>query len=71
MGLRLREIRNRRGLSPHQMCTRLGVKPDRYHKWENETNNMPLEYAVEACEILRCSLDELLGLVVPAPFGTR
>lgn len=48
MGLRLREIRNRRGLSPHQMCTRLGVKPDRYRKWENETNNMPLISASSA-----------------------
>ena len=66
MGLRLREIRNRRGLSPQQMCARLGVKADRYRKWENGTNGIPLDYAVEVCEILRCSLDELLGRVIPA-----
>lgn len=66
MGLMLREIRKRRGLSSQQMCARLGVKPDRYRKWENGTNNMPLEQAVMACEILRCSMDEFLGRVIPA-----
>lgn len=66
MGLRLREIRKRRGLSSQQMCMRLGVKPDRYRKWENGTNSMPLEQAVLACEVLRCSMDEFLGRVIPA-----
>lgn len=66
MGLRLREIRKRRGLSSQQMCARLGVKPDRYRKWENGINSMPLEQAVLACEILRCSMDEFLGRVIPA-----
>lgn len=66
MGLQLREIRNKRGLSSRQMCARLGVKPDRYRKWENGINTMPLEYAVTACEVLRCSMDEFLGRVIPA-----
>lgn len=66
MGLQLREIRKRRGLSSQQMCARLGVKPDRYRKWENGINCMPLEHAVVACEVLRCSMDELLGRVIPA-----
>ena len=59
MGLRLRELREKRGLTPRQMTERLGVKEDRYRKWENGVNGMPLEYALEACSILRCSLDEL------------
>lgn len=67
MNFKLRYLRERRGLSVRQMYERLGVKDSRYRKWESEAAAMPLEYAVEACEILRCSLDELLGLVVPAP----
>ena len=66
MGLRLRELREKRGLTPRQMTERLGVKEDRYRKWENGVNGMPLEYALEACSILRCSLDELSGRVIPA-----
>lgn len=66
MGLQLREIRKRRGISSQQMSIRLGVKPDRLRKWENGTNSMPLEYAVAACEVLRCSMDEFLGRVIPA-----
>ena len=66
MGLKLRDLRKKRGLTPQQMCARLGVKPDRYRKWENETNGMPLDYAMAACSVLRCSLDELAGRVVPA-----
>ncbi len=67
MNFKLRYLRERRGLSVRQMYERLGVKDSRYRKWESEAAAMPLEYAVDACEILRCSLDELLGLVVPAP----
>ena len=67
MRFMLRNLRERRGLSPRQMYERLGVKEDRYRKWETGVNGMPLDYAIAACSILRCSLDELAGLVVPAP----
>lgn len=67
MDFKLRYLRERRGLSVKQMYQRLGVKDSRYRKWESGAASMPLEYAAEACEVLRCSMDELLGLVVPAP----
>ena len=67
MGFMLRELRERRGLKPRQMYERLGVKEDRYRKWEQGVNEMPLDYAMAACRILRCSLDELAGLVIPTP----
>lgn len=66
MGLRLRELRERRGLTSRQMCERLGVKADRYRKWEGGVNGMPLDHALAACSILRCSLDELAGRVAPS-----
>ena len=66
MNLRLRDLREKRGLSVRQMCERLSVKDSRYRKWESEAAAMPLEYAMQACSILRCSLDELSGRVAPA-----
>lgn len=66
MGIRLRELRERRGLSVAQMVSRLDVKDSRYRKWESGAAAMPLEYATRACSILRCSLDELSGRVIPA-----
>ena len=67
MELQLASLRKRRGLSVRQMYERLHVKDSRYRKWESGAAAMPLEYAVEACSILRCSMDELLGIVVQAP----
>lgn len=61
MGIRLRELREARGLTVAQMVGRLGVKDSRYRKWESESAAMPLEYAIRACSVLRCSLDELSG----------
>lgn len=66
MNLKLRELREKRGLSVRQMCERLGVKDSRYRKWESESAAMPLEFALSACAVLRCSLDELSGRVQPA-----
>lgn len=61
MGIRLRELREKQGLSVAQMVERLGVKDSRYRKWESESAAMPLEYAIRACSILHCTLDELSG----------
>lgn len=59
--LYLQELRKRSGLSVNQMCERLGVKPDRYYKWESERNEIPLDMACACADILHCSLDELIG----------
>lgn len=63
MGIRLRQLREARGLTVAQMVARLGVKDSRYRKWESESAAMPLEYAIHACSVLHCSLDELSGRV--------
>ena len=61
MGLRLKELREAAHLSPRQMYERLGVKDSRYRKWESESAQMPLDYAIQCCSILHCTLDELMG----------
>lgn len=64
MGLRLKELREAAHLSPRQMYERLGVKDSRYRKWESESAQIPLEYAIQCCSILHCTLDELMGRTV-------
>lgn len=61
MNLMLRELREARGLSVRQMYERLGVQDSRYRKWESESAQIPISYAVACCDILHCTLDELAG----------
>ena len=66
MDFKLKDMRERRGLSIKQMYQALHVNESRYRKWESGVNGIPLDYAMEACVVLRCSLDELAGRVIPA-----
>ena len=61
MILRLRELREARGYKPKDMCAKLGVDDSRYRKWESGTNGLPMNYAMQCCDILHCTLDELAG----------
>lgn len=61
MNLQLRALREAHGLTPRQMYERLGVQDSRYRKWESETSQIPIDYAIMCCDILHCSLDELAG----------
>ena len=66
MQIRLRELREGRGLKVSQMIERLGVQDSRYRKWESNSAQIPLEYACMCADILKCSLDELAGRRVPS-----
>lgn len=59
--IRLREMRESVGLEVKDMCRKLGVADSRYRKWESGTNGMPLDFAMHACDIFHCTLDELSG----------
>lgn len=61
MKLRLRELREAKGITPRQMYERIGVQDSRYRKWESETAAIPLEFAIACCDVLGCTLDELAG----------
>lgn len=63
MNVRLREIREARGLSRRQMVERLGIEASRYRKWELNSSLIPLDWACRCADILHCSLDELAGRV--------
>lgn len=61
MIIRLRELREARGLTVRDMCAKLDVADSRYRKWESGTNGMPLDYALQCCSIFHCTLDDLAG----------
>lgn len=63
MILRLRELREANGLEVKDMCKKLDVADSRYRKWESGTNGLPIDYAIQCCEILHCTLDDLAGRV--------
>ena len=59
--IRLRKLREANHLEVKDMCRKLDVADSRYRKWESGTNGMPLDYALMACDVLHCTLDELSG----------
>ncbi|MBR2125826.1 MAG: helix-turn-helix transcriptional regulator [Akkermansia sp.] len=63
--IRLRELRESKGLKVSQMVQRLGVQDSRYRKWESNSAAIPLEYACRCADILHCTLDELAGRRAP------
>ena len=63
--IRLRELRESKGLKVSQMVQRLRVQDSRYRKWESNSAAIPLEYACRCADILHCTLDELAGRRVP------
>ena len=65
MEIRLRELREAKGLKVSQMVQRLGVQDSRYRKWESNSAQIPLEFACRCADILQCTLDELAGRRVP------
>lgn len=59
--IRLRELREAAGLEVKDMCRKLDVNDSRYRKWESGKNGMPLDFAMQVCDIFHCTLDELSG----------
>lgn len=59
--IKLRELRENRGISVKDMCRKLGVDDSRYRKWESGINGLPLEFSLACCDILHCTLDDLAG----------
>jgi len=61
--LRLKEIRERRGLMQKELGERSGINPNRISNWELGLRRPPIEAVRALCVALGCSADELLGLV--------
>ncbi len=59
---RIREFRERRDLTSDEVAKILGVDRSAVVKWETSANLPRLDKAIALAKLLRCSMDEMLGL---------
>lgn len=60
--LRLRDLRNLRGLTQRQIANGLGICPAAVAKWELGSNNITVTNLLALAKLLDCSLDQLVEL---------
>ena len=63
--LQLRAIRKRRNMTVKRLAALLEVNTSRVYNWESGAAEIPLHFAIQCADILRCSLDELAGRETP------
>lgn len=61
-GIRLRQLREERGLSRAVLAKRLGVSSETIYRYENNIQNPSLDRAKQIAVALRTSVDYLIGL---------
>lgn len=61
MNLKLKELRQLKGLRQAEVADAVGVKVATYRTWENEKRTMSFPQAIACAEILGCTTDELAG----------
>lgn len=61
MDLKLKYLRNLKGLSQEEMAQKLGIKKSRYGTWERGERTMSFPQAVACAELLNCTTDALAG----------
>ena len=59
---KIREYRERHGLSQEELARRLGIDRSSVAKWESGCNTPRLAHLLELAKIFRCSLDELISI---------
>ena len=69
MDLKLKAIRELRGLTQQEMADRVGVKIRTYGTWERGERTLNAQQLVDCACALDCSTDELLGLDIRASFA--
>ncbi len=63
--LRLRELRERRGLSQRQVAKSLNVSPGAVARWESGDNKPTMDNLLALATLLDCSTDMLLNRDAP------
>ena len=59
--LKLGEIRKARGLTQSELAALLGVTKQIVSNWEREVTPIDFIVAIQICDILKCSIEELGG----------
>ena len=61
-GIRLRQLREERGLSRAALAKKLGVSKETIYRYENNVQSPSLDRTKQIAVILRTSIDYLVGL---------
>ncbi len=61
-GIRLRQLREERGLSRKALAKKLGVSEETLYRYENNVQTPSLDRAKQIAGILRTSIDYLVGV---------
>lgn len=59
--MRIREMRERSGMTQSDVADALDITRTRYANWESEYRDINLADAVRLADLYKCSLDELAG----------
>lgn len=65
MNLQIKQMRKRSGLNQKDVAAAIGVPVRTYGSWERGERNINLEDACLIADVLRCTLDELVGRKPP------
>ena len=60
-GLRLKELREERGVSMMTLAKAIGVSDTAVCKWENQDSEPKLSYIIKLADYFNCSADYLIG----------
>lgn len=61
MLMNMRKLRKARGFTQEQLAKMVNASVRQIGAWERGENDLPLDYAVEIADVLKCSLDELVS----------
>lgn len=59
--LKLRELREARGLSQRKVADKIGVTPGTVALWELGMRNLSMRNLIALADLLDCTIDQLLG----------
>ena len=60
MGVKIKEMRQKRGLTQKQLADRLGVKQQNVSDWERGERSPSVKNLKKLSEILNCQIDDLV-----------
>ena len=58
---RIRELREKNGITQHELAQRLGMLQPQYFRYEQGTRDVPSEMLIRLADIYGVSIDYLLG----------
>lgn len=59
---RLKELREKAGMTQEQVAEKIGIKREQYRRYENGTNEIKASYIIKFCKLYNITSDYFLGL---------